>query len=99
MFPVRVALVRDDQWFCRSVIYRICIALLSQTGGPKIPVIRGASGSVSLFDSQEERRGPGMKGAAVVERSLLYVRGSLSSTFNVSHEDGWVPKILQTLLR
>jgi len=32
MFSVRIVFVRDDRWFGRAVHYRICIALLSQTG-------------------------------------------------------------------
>jgi len=43
--------------------------------GLKIPQIRRASGPISLFDSQEERPGPGMEEAAV-ERPLLYVCGT-----------------------
>jgi hypothetical protein len=99
MLLVHVAFIRDDRWFGRAVPRRIWIVLLSQTGGPKIPVIRRASGPMSLFDSQEGRPGPGMEEAAVVKRPLLYVRGSLSSPHNVSHEDGWASRILRTQLR
>ena len=54
---------------------------LRKRGGPKIPKIRKASGSVSLFDHQEGRPVPGVAEAAVVKRPLLYVRGSPSFPF------------------
>lgn len=81
--------------------YNICIALLPQRRGegPKISEIRKASGLMSLLDSQGGRPGSGVEEAAVVKRPLLYVRSSLPFPFNVSHEDGWVSRILRTLLR
>jgi len=52
--PACIAFVRDDWWFGRIVLYRIYTAPF-ENGGPKIPKIRKALGSISMsfFEAQE----------------------------------------------